>query len=52
MKAHEDDDILVGSRANSDPVAALGDALDALPQTASISLNSGGSERYMSFIAR
>ena len=32
MKAHEDDDIIVGGRASGDPVEALGAALDALPQ--------------------
>src|SRR5581483_2184582 len=31
LKAHEDDAIIVGSRATGDPVAALGQALDALP---------------------
>ena len=32
MKAHADDEIIVGSRASSDPMEALGAALDALPQ--------------------
>jgi hypothetical protein len=31
LKAREDDAILIGSRAAGDPVAALGQALDALP---------------------
>src|SRR5262245_1205344 len=32
LKAHEDDPIIIGSRAAADPVAALGQKLDALPQ--------------------
>jgi N12 class adenine-specific DNA methylase len=32
MKAHEDDALVVGTRESADPLAALGQALDALPQ--------------------
>ena len=32
MKAHEDNPLVIGTRASDDPVAALGLALDALPQ--------------------
>jgi len=31
MKAHEEDAIIIGSRATGDPLAALGQALDAMP---------------------
>src|SRR5262249_41787194 len=32
MRAHADDGVTVGAQAFGDPLAALGDALDALPQ--------------------